>query len=136
MGLVDRQPARAVVLVAECRLGVVAEAHGEDGSGHDPVHGRLMELIDEIEVVERLDVRGAEPGLLGNLAKGPRGDAFAVLQRTRHALPEPGQDPAWRTAQEQDLGALHAARGQGHPEHPAIHEIRAERAHLGRLIDR
>ena len=59
---------RRVVLVREDRLRVGSEPDREDGRRDDPVHRRFVELVHEVQVVEGLDLRGAKPGLLGELA--------------------------------------------------------------------
>src|SRR6478752_6595085 len=62
--LFELVPARAVVLVREARLGFGPEADRKDGRRDDPVDRRLVELVDQVEVVERLDVGRPEAGLL------------------------------------------------------------------------
>ena len=95
----------------------------------DRVVGRFVELIDEVEVVERLDHIRLEPGLLIQLAQGGDRDPVAVLERAGDALPQAGQDAARRTPKEQDLGARNVPRGMDHPEDPAIDQVGAKRAH-------
>ena len=74
------------------------------------VDRRLVELVDEVEVVEALDVGAAEAGLLGELAQGAQRDPLARLERARHALPQAGQDPPGSAADEQDLRPRDVAR--------------------------
>src|SRR6478752_7284251 len=88
-----------------------------------------MELVDEVEVVQRLDVVGTEPGLLMELAEGALDDPLAGLEGARDALPESGEDPSRRAADEQDLGPLDAAGRHRDSEHPAVDEVGPERAH-------
>src|SRR4029077_15900450 len=122
-------PARPVVLIREVRLGFGLETDREDGRCDDPVDRWLVELVDQDEVVERLDVGRPEPGLLSELAQRPARHPLAGFERSGHALPQPGQDPTGRPADEQDLRVLDSTRRRRDAKHPAIDEVRAEGAH-------
>ena len=63
----------------------------------------------------------------------PGGDALVGLERARHALPQPGQDPPGRSAEQQDLRTRDTSRRPAHAEHPAVDEVRAERAHAAMM---
>ena len=86
-----------VVLVREDRLGVRPDAGGEDRRASRRVDRRLVELVDEVEVVERLDAAAVE-------ARSPRRARAGRRRRSRspasrragHALPQAGQDAAGR----------------------------------------
>src|SRR4029079_18539856 len=58
--LVDAEPARVVVLVGKRRVDPVPDPYGEDRRRDDRVVRRLVELVHEIEVIERLDDLGPE----------------------------------------------------------------------------
>ena len=88
----------------ESRLGVGSKPDGEDGRGDDPVHRRLVELVHEVEVVERLDVGGAEPGLLRELAERAR------RRRARRARASPTRIATGRAGSARATGAAAGSR--------------------------
>ena len=127
---------------SSCSCESVGSASGatrtaKHGRRHDGVDRRLVELVDEVEVVERLDVRrGPKPVSSVSSRSAPIGDALAGLERSRDALPQSRQDAPGRAAQQQDLDRLDAPALVGDPEDPAVDEIGPERAHRPMLLRR
>ena len=94
VGLVEVVPVRVVMLAGQARFDVGPQAHREHRGGDDPVDRRLVELVDQVEVVERLDLGRAEAGLLGQLPERAGRDPLARLECARDALPQARQDAA------------------------------------------
>ena len=109
------------MLVRQRRLGVGRDADREHRRGHDAVDGRLVELVDEVQVVEGLDVGRRRSRSPRELAQRARGDALAGLEPARHALPQARQDAAGRAPDEQDLAVR--PRAVADAEHPAVDEV-------------
>ena len=91
------------MLVGQDRLAVGSDAHGKDRRGQDRVHAGLVELVDLVQVEQARDGRLVEAGFLAQLTQRTGHDSLARLERARDALPQAGQDPARRAAQQQDL---------------------------------
>ena len=109
MGLVERQPAGAVVLVGQRGSASGATRTAKTAAVTTRVDRRLVELVHEVQVVERLDGVGIEAGLLAELAQRALGDALAGLERARRRTATGRQDAARRAAQQQDLAARRGA---------------------------
>ena len=135
MGVLDGDPASLVVLVRQRRLAPIRIRTAKTAARHDRVERRFVELVHEVEVVERLDVGRPEPGLFVRArAAHPRRCARFRLDRPGHALPEPRQDPPGARRSSRISMLAHVPRGMDDTEHPAVDEIGAERAHRASLI--
>ena len=85
------------------RLRVRANAGGEDRADDHGVGTLVVEGSHLVQVVEALDLRRSETGLLMHLAHRRGGDALARLHPAGHALPQPREDPVGRATDEEDL---------------------------------
>jgi uncharacterized membrane-anchored protein len=122
------------VLVGQDRLAARPDPDREDRRRHDRVDARLVELVDLVEIKQRLDAWPIEAGLLAELAQGPFENPLARLERARDALPEARQDPAGSPAQEEDLeptgGATRVA------EDPDVDEVGPNQSRSNRSTGR
>ncbi len=130
-------PAQRIVLVRQGRLAAGWDPDGKDRRGQDPFDARLVELVDLVEVEEALDRRPVEAGLLVQLAQGSADDRFAGLERARDALPQAGQDPARRAAQQEDLDRVRPRlRRAGATEDPDVDQVRPDQSRSNRSTGR
>jgi len=96
-----------------------------------------VELVDLVQVEQGLNRALVVAGLLAQLAQGPLDDPFARFERARDALPQAGQDPAGRPAQEEDLDRrARGRRSAGGPEDPDVDEVGPDQSRSNRSTGR
>ena len=62
------------------RSAISIPTNGEDRSAEDRVHAGFVELVDLVQVVEGLEGRRFQAGLLAQLAQGAADDPLARLE--------------------------------------------------------